>query len=301
MANEYDEYHNPDQPRNPNDAATPRHGQAQGYGQPYDQQAPPYTPPDGRQMPQYGQYVPASDQYGQQQYGTAYGQNQGQGYGYGNPYGNPQGAPQGGYQYGQPYAGTGMPQAPAAPIPAYGTQPGAGDPNAEPPLWLPWYGISFPNAVKRFFTKYATFTGRASRGEYWWVILFTVLVAIVFSILNAATDSSALVTMLQSIWSLATLVPMLAVSVRRLHDTNRSGWWLLLVYVLEFVGLVILIVGGAVATFSLLSGTGDSLPVSGGAMMIGVLMVLVGVVMQIVLMAIGSNPEGARYDRPQQY
>jgi uncharacterized membrane protein YhaH (DUF805 family) len=79
--------------------------------------------------------------------------------------------------------------------------------------------MTFAEAVKTCFRKYATFTGTASRPEYWWFALFNALGSAAFSI----THSSGL----QTLWSLAVLLPGLAVAVRRLHDTGRSAWWLL--------------------------------------------------------------------------
>lgn len=135
---------------------------------------------------------------------------------------------------------------------------------AEPPLDWPWYGIGFGAAVKRFFKKYATFNGRASRGEYWWVTLFNLIVVAVLyafmlpGIISATTAASTggapefgagyyVVTSLLSLWSLATLVPSIAVAVRRLHDTGRSGWFYLL-GLIPLVGPIILIVFFASAT-----------------------------------------------------
>ena len=137
---------------------------------------------------------------------------------------------------------------------------------AEPPLDWPWYGIGFGAAVKRFFKKYATFNGRASRGEYWWVTLFNVLVAVVLNafmlpgLISASTAASTGVapelgagyyaaTGLASLWSLVILVPSIAVAVRRLHDTGRSGWFYLL-GLIPLVGPIILIVFFASATSS---------------------------------------------------
>ena len=79
--------------------------------------------------------------------------------------------------------------------------------------------MSFTTAVKTVFQKYATFTGVATRPEYWWFFLFNFLVALVLSIVH--------VYAIQIVWDLAVLVPGLAVAVRRLHDTGRSAWWLL--------------------------------------------------------------------------
>jgi uncharacterized membrane protein YhaH (DUF805 family) len=79
--------------------------------------------------------------------------------------------------------------------------------------------MDFVTAIKTCFSKYATFQGRAGRSEYWWWIFFSVLLAIV---LEAISHS------LHDVASLALFLPSLAVSVRRLHDGDRSGWFLLL-------------------------------------------------------------------------
>ena len=93
-------------------------------------------------------------------------------------------------------------------------------------------GIGFVDAVKRAFAKYATFSGRASRSEYWWFFLFNMIVSLVLTIVFAP---------LSAVYSLATLVPGIAIGVRRLHDIGRSGWWLLIGFV-PLVGVVVLIV-----------------------------------------------------------
>ncbi|MDO4412116.1 DUF805 domain-containing protein [Cutibacterium sp.] len=92
--------------------------------------------------------------------------------------------------------------------------------------------MSFGRAIKLFFKNYAVFRGRASRSEYWWTFLFLVLVSSVLEAINAVTASpgheSSLYLVLYAIWGLGTLIPSLAIQVRRLHDTNRSGWWVLI-------------------------------------------------------------------------
>jgi uncharacterized membrane protein YhaH (DUF805 family) len=92
-------------------------------------------------------------------------------------------------------------------------------------------------AIKTVLGKYATFSGRATRPEYWWwllatIILFTVLglidgglIAPMMGFETFSPDAGQPVSM---VVSLALLLPNLAVAVRRLHDTDRSGWWLLL-------------------------------------------------------------------------
>jgi uncharacterized membrane protein YhaH (DUF805 family) len=86
--------------------------------------------------------------------------------------------------------------------------------------------------------RYAQFTGRARRAEYWWFTLTTVIIAVVFGVLGAI---SSIFTILYVIYVLAVLVPGIAVTIRRLHDTDKSGWWILIALV-PFVGGIILLV-----------------------------------------------------------
>ncbi|MER5027985.1 DUF805 domain-containing protein [Pantoea anthophila] len=73
--------------------------------------------------------------------------------------------------------------------------------------------------------KYAVFTGRARRKEYWMFTLFNILIAFLLGILETIIGAGDI---LSNLYSLAVLIPGIAVGVRRLHDTDRSGWWLLL-------------------------------------------------------------------------
>lgn len=102
--------------------------------------------------------------------------------------------------------------------------------------------MSFMDAVRSVLSKYATFSGRARRSEYWWFVLFYLIVAVVATAIDSAaglpqTAGNGPVTMLVA---LALLLPSLAVTARRLHDTGRSGWWMLL-SLIPFGGLVVLI------------------------------------------------------------
>jgi uncharacterized membrane protein YhaH (DUF805 family) len=72
--------------------------------------------------------------------------------------------------------------------------------------------------------KYAVFSGRASRSEYWFFVLFNVMITIILAIIDAAMK----IAFLQAIYSLAVLVPSVAVAVRRMHDVNKSGWYILI-------------------------------------------------------------------------
>jgi len=92
--------------------------------------------------------------------------------------------------------------------------------------------------------KYAVFNGRARRKEYWYFFLFNIIISIVLEIIDVVTGSFSSGTdidLLSGIYTLAVLIPGIAVSVRRLHDTNRSGWWLLISLV-PLIGAIVLIV-----------------------------------------------------------
>ena len=82
--------------------------------------------------------------------------------------------------------------------------------------------------------KYAIFEGRARRKEYWFFILFNILISMALGLVDWLSGNIDPVTglgMLSGIYALAVIIPGMAVSVRRLHDTNRSGWWLLITFV----------------------------------------------------------------------
>lgn len=88
--------------------------------------------------------------------------------------------------------------------------------------------------------KYAVFSGRARRKEYWMYTLFVGIIYVVLSVLSVATKSSAFSILLVIFW-LAILLPSLGVGVRRLHDTGRSGWWLLFGIVPLVGGITLLV------------------------------------------------------------
>ncbi len=92
--------------------------------------------------------------------------------------------------------------------------------------------------------KYAVFEGRARRAEYWYFALFNFIAGIVLAILDRTFGSISAATgvgILGTIYGLAVLIPSLAVSVRRLHDTDRSGWWLLLLFI-PFIGALVILI-----------------------------------------------------------
>jgi uncharacterized membrane protein YhaH (DUF805 family) len=92
--------------------------------------------------------------------------------------------------------------------------------------------------------KYAVFTGRARRKEYWFFVLFNVIIAIALTVVDISAglyDDVYDVGLLSSLYSLAVLLPSIAVSVRRLHDIDRTGWWMLIAFV-PLVGAIVLLV-----------------------------------------------------------
>jgi len=113
--------------------------------------------------------------------------------------------------------------------------------------------VGFGEAVKQAFSNGFVYRGRASRSAYWWFVLFEVIAIIVLELLfiiPAATHSSAIIVLFAIIVSIAAIylaLVGLALTIRRLHDIDRSGWWVLIGLV-PFGGIVLLV-------FSLLEGT----------------------------------------------
>ena len=92
--------------------------------------------------------------------------------------------------------------------------------------------------------KYAEFSGRAQRSEYWYFVLFYFLIAVGLAFIDGLTgmfNQAAGIGLLSGLLAQGLLIPSISVSVRRLHDTNRSGWWLLIAFV-PLVGAIVLLV-----------------------------------------------------------
>lgn len=136
------------------------------------------------------------------------------------------------------------------------------------PIDQPHYGISFGGAIARFYRKYATFSGRASRSEYWWVQLMWLLswvpliVAFVIDRSQGHTSEPGpvfgIVAVLWVLWAVGSIVPQIALFVRRMHDANLSGL-LVLLHLIPTIGAIV----------------------------------------GIILAALPTNPVGARYDVPR--
>jgi uncharacterized membrane protein YhaH (DUF805 family) len=101
--------------------------------------------------------------------------------------------------------------------------------------------MSFTEAIRSVLNQYAGFTGRARRSEYWYWTLFYIILSIIASMLDRAVFNTTYGSWFSAIVGLGLLIPSLAVAVRRLHDTSRSGWWILL-GLIPVVGAIILIV-----------------------------------------------------------
>lgn len=169
----------------------------------------------------------------------------------------------------------------------------------EPPLSDPYYGIGFGKAVSRFWRKAFVYRGRASRGEYWWSELFCLIVLFVcnaaasaadVSLLHVAGDEEGPIASWTSLICLvALIIPQLAVSVRRLHDANLRGWWVLLPLAFQI---------GYVASIGVAMLSGSSTGAAVG-LLTTVLLVVAYLLSEIVLFILPPNPRGTRFDGPR--
>ena len=200
-------------------------------------------------------------------------------------------------------------------------------PNAKPPLDAPWYGIGFGNAIVRLFRKTFIYSGRASRGEYWWSQLFMLIALVAVGLVanvvasafgvsdpagpvgsfsegvadgmagkeSASTPLTDIVTSSMAVAQLVLFLPGLSLSIRRLHDENLRGWWFLAplgVILAGIIGGVGLVIGAA--------SDGDALnvPVLVIALMLVIGAYVLSELISIVMMILPSNPKGARFDKP---
>lgn len=192
-----------------------------------------------------------------------------------------------------------MPEFPPAPpslVPSYESQP-----VTTPPLSQPHYGAPFSAAFKHFWLKYATFTGRASRAEFWWWALayfgINVLAVIVMTIAGGIAGGGVphvMLVVFQTVWTAATIVPFAALSWRRLHDSNYHGWWALPFVVLSGLQATLNAFGlQSVLNAATYNGNPTGIAVS---VTTGILSLACGVLM-LVLTTRPSREGGVRFDR----
>lgn len=164
----------------------------------------------------------------------------------------------------------------------------------------PW-AMEAMDAIIRYWKGYVCFRGRASRSEYWWAMLFTFLVWFAFSLLDqSGSGLGALFSLLSACWGLATILPTIAISWRRLHDADKPGTFMFIVYGLYLIGYIMFFfglfgaIGGAITGLS----NGDASLLSGALGMgsIGLILIVAGLITNIVFMCLPSNPDGARFD-----
>ena len=154
--------------------------------------------------------------------------------------------------------------------------------------------MSFGDAIGECFFNYANFRDRAARAEYWWWTLFAVVLAGVTMLLDFLIFAGWETGPFNLVISLALILPGLSVTVRRLHDTNRSGWWILLPLV-----TAILIFAGFIAALT----SNPFNPFNGpGLVFVGVPVVLwlAATILLIVWMLLPSNPGNNRFG-PNRY
>jgi uncharacterized membrane protein YhaH (DUF805 family) len=109
--------------------------------------------------------------------------------------------------------------------------------------------MSFGTALRAFWSNYRNFKGRARRSEYWFIQLFLVATNLAAAVIDLALMDGDVDRFIANggggivglIWILATIVPALAVLIRRLHDTNRSGWWALIGFV-PIIGTIAILI-----------------------------------------------------------
>ncbi len=173
--------------------------------------------------------------------------------------------------------------------------------------------MSFTEAIKTCFSKYFTFSGRASRSEYWWFFLFILLGNIVAGILDSVLFGAVTGSIetgpdgfsasaenngpVAAIFSLAVLIPQLAAGWRRMHDTGRSGFYLLLPLLLSIGAALILVFGIGAASMFQHGGSFDRL-FTGATLLLMVPTVLVLVISPLLVLwwlTRPSEPGANRY------
>ena len=144
-------------------------------------------------------------------------------------------------------------------------------------------------AVKTVYSKYATFSGRASRAEYWYFFLFTII---------AGAALSAIDSTLASAFSIANFVPNLAVAVRRLHDTNRSGKLIIALILIEVLLFLVIVVSFVAGISGAIGGNSGVATGGGVGVLVGLALFVVLAIYWIYLMAKRGDSGPNRYGDP---
>ena len=97
--------------------------------------------------------------------------------------------------------------------------------------------MGFGQAISAGFSNYVNFSGRACRSEYWYWILFIIIADIVAAII----DQTLGIQLVTGLFGLVTIIPNIAIAIRRLHDLDRTGWWILLGFI-PLIGWIILLI-----------------------------------------------------------
>ena len=147
------------------------------------------------------------------------------------------------------------------------------------------------NAYKAFWKRYFDFKGRTSRGNYWWAILAQFILTFLVGFIAGMVDVDAL----ETLWSLGVFIPGVAMCVRRLHDLDRSGWWIILMY----VPFILTIASATMTTASLLLNS-DSTTAGGFGLttiILGLLTLIIAI--YFIVLFVRKGTQGAnRYGMP---
>lgn len=177
------------------------------------------------------------------------------------------------------------------------------------PLDQPYYNAGPKEAVVRFFKKYLTFSGRAGRAEFWWWYLASAVLSVVFALVGLgiglsrgvgltqlSSNSNSVGTVLAWVFQLATLVGWTALAVRRLHDTNRTGWWVLLYIPTFVVGVWQVLAPITTTTFA--GSAPDPAQLNALLVRFGVILACGACAVPLLVFYLSApKPEGRRFDR----
>ncbi len=146
--------------------------------------------------------------------------------------------------------------------------------------------MSFAESIKTCLSKYVTFSGRAGRPEYWWFLMFIIIASAILGMVDRELFGVDPITqqsngVFASVFGLATFLPLLAAGWRRMHDTGKPGWYLLLPMLIPFAFMAFMMMG--VIGFAGMENAGvnqDAL--RGSAMLFGMTGMIIGGVVQLV-------------------